>query len=239
MTAVSSLLILSCLAFADAPKSSPLLQTLPEDGEWVSFAITISVDGRELTPTWTTRSVGKTTHEGKPCRFVELEQTCETPYPPIYGVVSIGNQTWRFLVPEEEFGEGKHPLAHAVKIWTQNEKEAPVVVTSLAVRDPILDVILRGPSSHVKHEEQTEKITWQRGESTCSVISGSNETDFAGAKLRLDHRLLRQPEVPFGVAGMRQTITATFGAEEYVAKLTMNLRDHGVGAMPKLPQLVP
>ena len=90
-----------------------------------------------------------------------------------------------------------------------------------------------------KFPQCLEKISWQRGEIACEVKSGSNETEFAGAKLRLDHRILRHQDVPFGVAGMRQKITASFGAMDFPANLQLNLRDYGQGAKAKLSELMP
>src|SRR5262245_29211110 len=126
MHVVSSLLTICCLTFADGLASSPLLQTLPADGAWASFDLKVDVEDREIRTVWTARSVGKIDYQGKPCRFIELEQICDGPIVPAFGVVPIVNQCWRAVVPEEEFGVGKNPLAHAVKIWVRNGDEPAV-----------------------------------------------------------------------------------------------------------------
>ena len=231
MTAFNCLLFCSLLFAADEPKSAALMQTLPEDGSWVKFNVNVVINGAEVSPTWTMRSVGKADHDGKACRFIELEQTCPTP--------PLGNVTWRLLVPEAEFGEGKHPLGNARKVWVQYEKEEPQTVESIPIKDPIFGALIAGPTAEVLVLREREKVSWQRGNLESEVVTGTREIDFAGAKLQISHRVLRHRDIPFGLAGMRQELNAEFGGAKQQAKITMTLQDHGSDAKSKLPELKP
>ncbi len=129
-----SLLLSSCLptfasAFADDPKSAALIQTLPKDGAWAEFNVNMKVNGQEIVPKWSARSVGQAFHGGKQCRFIEMEQVSDNPVLP--------NMTWRFLVPEEEFGEGKDPVSKAVKLWVKMGTNDPEAVDTIEIKDPI------------------------------------------------------------------------------------------------------
>ena len=231
MITTSCLLLCSLLFGADEPKSAALIQTLPTDGAWVSFNVNININGAEVSPTWLVRSVGKSDCDGKACRFIELEQKCQTP--------PIGNVTWRLLVPEAEFGEGKHPFGNALRIWIQREADAPQVVESIAKEDPVFGTLIVGPTSDVMVLKEQEKVSWQRGNLECAVVTGTRESDFFGAKMKMSHRVLRHKDIPFGLAGMKQDVNVGVGGANQEVKITMTLQDHGQDAKPKLPELNP
>ena len=108
---LSSLLAVCNTAWCDEPKLAALMQTLPADGTWVAFNVNVMLDGQDIVLTWMGRSVGQAFQGGQQCRFIELELTSEHP--------EIPNTTWRLLVPEEEFGEGRDPLSKTVKRWVK------------------------------------------------------------------------------------------------------------------------
>ena len=231
-----SLVLSSCLpnfvsAFADEPKSAALIQTLPKDGSWAEFNVNVNVNGQEIVPKWSARSVGQAFHGGKQCRFIEMEQSSDNPVLP--------NMTWRFLVPEDEFGEGKDPVSKAVKRWVKMGTNDPEAVDSIDIKDPIFAMLLAGPKQNLKTEKAKEKINWQQGDLECSVISGGNETELGTAKFSMSHRVFRHKDVPFGLAGMQQDLKASFGGQMQAATIKMTLRDHGKDAKAKLPDLVP
>ena len=237
LKAIASSVVLSSLmsvangVVADEPKSAALIQTLPPDGVWAEFNVNVKLNGQEIVPTWKARSVGQAFQGGKPCRFIEMEQTCDHPQMP--------NMTWRLLVPEDEFGEGKDPLSKAVKRWVQMETNEPEAVESIELKDPIFAMLLAGPKQNLKAEEAKEKVNWQQGDLECSVISGRNEIELGSAKLSMVHRVFRHKDVPFGLAGMQQELNASFGGPKQAAIIKMTLKDHGKEAKAKLPDLVP
>ena len=218
-------------SFADEPKSAALIQTLLKDGTWAEFNVQVKLNGQEIVPKWTARSVGQAFAGGKQCRFLEMEQTCDRP--------ELANMTWRMLIPEDEFGEGKDPLSKAVKIWAKIEGGEPEVVESIALKAPDFAMLVAGPKQNIKNEEAKEKINWQQGDLECSVISGSNDIEFGATKFQMTHRVFRHKDVPFGLAGMQQELKISFGGQMQNATIKVTLRDHGKDAKPKLPDLQP
>ncbi len=235
--ALSSFLFAFETAIADEPKSGALLQTLPADGVWATFDVNVKLNSQEFVLVETARSVGQAFHGGKQCRFLEFEQTNDNP--PSENIPQLGNLTWRLLVPEEEFGEGKDPLSKAGKIWIKYDKQEPEVVGSIELKEPIFAILFQGPKKNLKTEDAKEKISWQRGNLECSVISGQNESEFGIVKLGVTHRVFRHRDVPFGIAGMQQDVKASFGGREEKVSLRVSLRDHGKDAKAKMPDLVP
>lgn len=234
---LSSFVLLVESAVAEEPKSGALLQTLPADGVWATFDVNVKLNGQEFVLAVTARSVGQAFQFGKQCRILELEQTNDNP--PSDSIPQLGNLTWRLIVPEDAFGEGKDPLSRAGKIWLRIDKQEPEVVESVELKDPFYATLFQGPKSHLKAEEAKEKITWQRGDLECSVISGENESEFGIVKLTVTHRIFRHRDVPFGIAGLQQELKASIGGQEQKAVIRVSLRDHGKDAKPKLPDLLP
>lgn len=229
--ALSSCLLTFVSAFADEPKSAALLQTLPKDGAWVEYNVNLKLNDQEFVPSWTLRSVGQAFHGGKQCRIIEMEQSSDVPQFP--------KTTWRVVVPEDEFGEGKDPISKAGKVWIKQADNEPAVVESIALRDPVFAMLLAGPKQNLKPEDSKEKINWQQGDLECAVISGHNELELGTAKFGMVHRIFRHKDVPFGLAGMTQEITVNIGGQKQTATVKMTLRDHGKDAKAKLPDLVP
>lgn len=228
---LGSLLLTIERSVADEPKSGALIQTLPKDGTWAEFNVNVKLNGQEIVPSWKLRSVGQAFHGGKQCRFIEMEQTCDHP--------QLQNATWRLLVPEEEFGEGKDPLSKMVKCWVKFESGEPEVVESIPLKDPAFAMLLAGPKQNLKTEEAKEKVSWQQGDLECSVVSGHNEVEFGNTKFGMSHRIFRHKDVPFGLAGMQQELNVNFGGQKQTAHIKMTLKDHGKEAKAKLPDLQP
>ncbi|MBM3969445.1 MAG: hypothetical protein FJ302_06235 [Planctomycetes bacterium] len=216
---------------ADEPKSAALIQTLPKDGSWSELNVNLKVNDQEFVLNWALRSLGQAFHGGKQCRFLEMEQTSDVPQFP--------KTIWRVLVPEEEFGEGKDPIAKAVKIWIKQGENEPQTVESITLRDPVFAMLLAGPKQNLKTEDAKEKVNWQQGDLECSVFSGLHEIEFGATKVRIVNRIFRHKDVPFGLAGMTQDINLSIGGQKQAAKIKMSLRDQGKDAKAKLPGLVP
>lgn len=233
---VLSLMLGSCLlafdtAIADEPKSGALIQTLPKDGTWAEFNVNLKLNGQEAVPKWSLRSVGQALHGGKQCRFLEMEQTCDHP--------QLANVTWRLLIPEDEFGEGKDPVSKLVKLWVKYEPNEPELLESMQLKDPVFAMLLAGPKQNLKNEEAKEKVSWQQGDLECSVVSGRNEIELGTTKFGMTHRVFRHKDVPFGLAGMQQELSLNFGGQKQSAIIKMTLKDHGKEAKAKLPDLQP
>ena len=225
--------LLVCLSlvvgFADEPQTGALLQTLPEDGVWSKFEVMVKIDNRELQTTWVASSVGKAFHDGKECRFVELEQMESGP--------EFAHTIWRLLVAESEFGADKHPLSKAVKIWHKTKDAEAKLITELKEVDPVFASFVSGPETDRKREAEKSKLVWQRGELECEVITGLSEARIGTAKIELRHRVLRDKSLPFGFAGAHETLKIE--GQPVVITAKFMLVDHGNKAEAKLPLLTP
>ena len=237
LTVLYAISISPLLTLADEPKSGALMQTLPSDGVWVTFNVNVKVNEQESIMTITGRSVGQAVYDGKQSRYIEYEQTVGTPSD--INIPQLGNLTWRLLVPEEAFGEGKDPLSKATHKWVQYGTQEPEVVESLQLKDPIFATLFQGPQKNLKFENAEEKIVWQQGELKCRVISGENEKSLGQMTMKMAHRLFVNRDIPFGIGGLHQDLSLDFGGGPPVkVVIHATLQDHGKNAKPKLPNLV-
>jgi hypothetical protein len=219
--------LLTAVAFAAEPTSVPLIQTLPEDGSWVKFDLRLEGPNIDQTLTWTVRSVGNFQQAGKDLRCIETD---------LSGGTDLSPSVHRLLVPVEAFGENKHPLERAVKMWFFRGMEAPQAASGLEA-DAITAFFLGGPTSDVKKLAESEVVKWQRGELNCTAYTGQSKRMVNTALFDSDWKVLRHPEIPFGLAGLTLKINPGNPGEEI--KVTMTLQDHGKNAEPALPSLVP
>jgi len=238
MTFAAVFLILGSLMAADEVKAAPLIYSLPEDGAWATFQVAVDWDAKSVPLSLTARSVGQFLHDNKPYRCIELEMVVpDGPHQII--IYPVENVTWRLMIPEDQFGDGKNPIASAVKCWRKIGENEPVLEASLAAADPLFASILKGPEGKLKREDATEKIQWQNGNLDCQVFTGRQEMEFVGVMVEISSRILRHNEVPFSTAGVRKELKATAAGTDYQVNISATLRDFGQDAKPKLPHLVP
>jgi hypothetical protein len=215
------------LAFAASQlRAEPLLQTLPEDGEWVQFHVNLNVAGQATTPTWTVKSVGKKTIADVAYRWIEL-QSKETDR----NVVMF-----KCLVAESEFGKGKNPLAHALQVFVKYGDQEPREVENIAAADPALAVILTGPAE-AKKLDAKEAVELQSGRIECDVMTGVAKSELGNAKFRMEFRLLMCDKIPHGLAGGTIQIEAEFGGNKLKGSVELSLNETGKGAKTELPAI--
>ncbi len=225
---VTVLGMLSLLA-AD-PIGGSSLQQLAPDGTWAKYQVSIKLAGQEVSATWTARSVGQITHNGLPCRWIELQQESDSP--------GFPKMTWRCLVPEAEFGEGKHPLGKAVKVWQKVEGQDAQAVDSIEAKDAIFGALIKGPEQNLKAEDAPEIIQWQKGDLKCQVIAGDSDTKLNGAiPVQIHHRIFRHPDAPFGMGGVHWALTIGDGDQTQTVNVKLTLQDQGTDAKSQLPDL--
>lgn len=219
------------LAFAaQPPVSGGCLQTLPVDGTWARYQVSLKQGQREISAQWTARSVGQITHNGIACRWIELEQTSDEEM--------FEKMTWRCLVPESEFGEGKHPLGKAIKVWRIIQGKDAESVESFEARDELFAALIQGPAKDLSQEETPEIVRWQRGNLECSVVVGNSQVkvnEFLTFQIR--HRLFRHAEAPFQMGGVHWVLTVDGGDENSTVDAKMILQDTGTGAQAQYPDL--
>lgn len=234
----AALLLLASFQIGAEVKPTPFVDRLPEDGAWSKYGVNIDTEGRNVSLTFTIRSVGEVMHQGKPCRCLEIEQVCKEGQQQIL-VYTIGDVVWRLIIPEEAFGEGKDPLSQAVKVWRQIKPGDPAPENSIAAADPLLAALLKGPEGKLKLEAGREKIAWQRGTLECQVLSGDQQLEFAGATVRISSKIFKHEDVPFSIAGTEKEIKASAGGVDYRVSIKAAVQDFGKDAKPTLPELVP
>ena len=64
------------LFIAEPLFAEPLIQTLPADGAWASYHVTMKQQEIETTPTWFLRSVGGKVVDGRKCRWMNWRKAC-------------------------------------------------------------------------------------------------------------------------------------------------------------------
>jgi hypothetical protein len=205
------------------PGPQPLLQTLPEDGAWVTYFVLLKTDGNEQQLEWTAASVGTKQVDGEPHRWLELS-------------AKSGGSVYRVykaLIPESRFVPGKNPIRDSKELWVRYGNESPRRIPSIRDEDPTLDLLLSGPVSNVKKLHETEDVDWQKGRLKCEIWEGENKLDAKFFKLENKQRLLKNKSVPFGIAGSKVKISnGDRSAEvEYV------LDNFGTGAKSLLPEI--
>jgi hypothetical protein len=231
MTARLLLVVCGLLSLADKPTvPGSCVQTLPADGAWSTYHMSIKIESQEINTNWTARSVGQATHQGKACRWIELQLNSDDPMFP--------NSTWRCLVPEAEFGEGKHPLGQAVKVWHKVEGQDAQTVDSIEAKDAIFGALIKGPEQNLKTEDAPEFIPWQKGDLSCSVVAGDSEFKINKViPVQVHHRNFRHPDAPFSMGGVHWELKIGDGDQKQTIHVKLTLKDHGTDAKPQLPEL--
>ncbi len=231
MTGRLSVALIGILSFfAAEPIGGSSLQQLAPDGKWAKYQVSIKLASQEISATWTARSVGQVTHNGQPYRWIELQQESDGP--------GFPQMTWRCLVPEAEFGEGKHPLGKAVKVWQKIEGQDAQSVDSIEAKDAIFGALIKGPEQNLKAEDTPEIIQWQKGDLKCQVIAGDSDTKLNRTiPIQIHHRIFRHPEAPFGMGGVHWELTLGEGDQKQTINVKMTLQDQGTDAKAQLPEL--
>ena len=214
---------------AEHPVGGGCLQLLPVDGTWAQYHVDIQIANQGINATWLVRSVGEQMHDGKPCRWIELEQFSNNP--------QLGKLTWRCLVPEEEFGKGKHPIGQAVKVWHAMNGQNAEAVDSILAKDGFFGALIQGPEKELKNEDAPEVVKWQGGELECQVVTGESEAKFNTLVVPVHHRIFRHPDAPFGLGGLHWEVTLGAGNLRQTITVKMTLQDQGTDAKAQYPHL--
>ena len=206
------LLLLVIVAGSTVPAfADPLFQTLPEDGTGAKFHVNMVLNGKDQARHWKTLSVGRRMVDGQPARWIELHGEAYD-----QGVIK-----YRLLIPEAEFGPGKHPLSKAVETWQRINDEEPRRIDSLQ-NDLFLYTLLSGPGDGKKLADK-EPVEWQKGRFNCDVVEGSSQIKLGPFDVAIKHRSYYHEDAPFGFAGTRQEFQRTVGGNTDKAILDARL----------------
>ena len=208
-------------------RAEALIQLLPADGEWVAFQTTVEANGKSESSIWTVKSVGKKEVAGVACRWIEMQLMNEE-----RNLILI-----KCLIPESEFGKGKHPLGKAKQVFLKQGNRELAEFPSLAVAHPLVSVVLQGPGANAKKLDEKEAVEMQAGKIECDVISGTSEGDLGFVKATLTHRLLLTDKTAFGLAGAKVEITVTVNGKTETLKAEHSLKESGKDAKSALPDV--
>lgn len=205
-------------------RAESLIQLLPADGEWVRFQTNLMVNGKSESNTWFLKSVGKKEVAGVACRWIEMQLMNE----------ERNLFLTKCLIPESEFGKGKHPLNHAKQVFLKQGDRELAEFPNLAVASPLVALVLQGPGADAKRLDQKEVVEMQAGKIECDVISGKSEGDVGFVKATLTHRLLFTDKTAFGLAGATVEITVTVNGKMETLKAESSLMESGKNATSAL-----
>ena len=208
-------------------RAESLIQLLPADGEWVAFQTTLEENGKSVSNIWTVKSVGKKEVADVACRWIEMQLMREE-----QNLILI-----KCLIPESEFGKGKHPLDKAKQVFLKQGDRELAEFPSLAAASPLVALVLQGPGADAKKLDEKEPVEMQAGKIECDVISGKSEGDLGFVKATLTHRLLLTDKTAFGLAGAKVEITVTVNGKTETLKMENSLKESGKAAKSALPDI--
>lgn len=211
---------------AAEPTLMPLLATLPADGVWAKYQMTVDASGQTHMVEWSVRSVGTGQQAGRDLRIIEtsLDQ-----------IGDLQQSVHRMLVPIDAFGPNKDALGQSVRMWVKRGND-PVERFDGIDGDAITTLWLTGATTDVKRLPAKEAVEWKGNRVECDVFTGKSEHEIGTGKFRCDWTILRNKDVPFGLAGAKLKIAVDDGNE---IKVTLRMQDHGKNAEAKLPDLLP
>ena len=237
---VGLLATLALLTFASGARADGLLYQLPEDGSWVRFHVTMTMEHGDAEPgkmtgSLTMRSVGQETVEGDKCRWIELELIPDKPgdqQAPPQGPPHI---IMKVLLPESNLQKGKEPLDHLVKGWMKEGDEEP-----RELKDPNsehtgpLPAFLSGPLRDVK-ELDKKTIDTKLGMLECPGITAHNVYKQGEATTTVEFETRLHDKAPFGVVSSKLKYDSKRGDNEEKGTLALDLEETGQDAKSSLP----
>lgn len=226
-TRIVAATVIVLVVAAPSVRAEPLLQLLPEDGAWVAFNGSVDDGGQKETLTWIVKAVGKKDVAGVACRWIEM-------------AVMNGDKPQiilKCLVPESEFGKGKHPLGAAKQVFVKRGEEQTMEVGNLLAADPPHALFLQGPGADAKKLDAKEAIETQNGKLECDVITGTNQLEVGGLKIAMTTRLLHSEKIPFGMAGGKLEFAVTVNGNSQTIKAEFTFKESGKDAKSALPDV--
>ena len=224
------------IGFPAALHAGGLVQSLPKDGSWVRFYMELKIaepQKIEISGTYTIRSVGRTTVNGKPCRWIELhiEQT------------QNGKATrtiTKVLIAERDFRPKSKRRLKIIRGWIKKNENDPHKLPESDYDQ--FAFLLSTPLKDRKAHHEVNVIDYQKGQLTIkSGVIGKYVmkvgTDApANSGLAVTQSIWSHSSIPFGTAALQLEMQAQEG-KVFGPKMTMTftLLDYGVGAKSALP----
>lgn len=238
---VGLLAALAILTFASGARADGLLYQLPEDGSWVRFHVTMTMEHGEgepgkMTGSLTMRSVGQETVEGDKCRWIELELIPDKaegdqqapPHGPPHIIMKV-------LLPEKNLKSGKEPLERLVKGWMkEGDKEPDELKDPNSERTGPLPAFLSGPLKDIK-ELDKKTIDTKLGMLECRGITANDTYKQGEAVTTVEFETRLHDKAPFGVVRSKMQYDSKRGDHEEKGTLVLDLEETGQDAKSSLP----
>ena len=226
----SAAFVFFCSAAATA-RGDGMLYQLPEDGAWVVFDMTgVNKNGdreEKFSGTLRMASVGRTTENGVPCRWIEVTLDVKKSNGDSYEA-SVS----KVLMPDKFLKKGENPLGHAVRAWVRTNDKKP---EKMGIRGPAQRPerqSLVGNYRRTVEECQATQRHRRRKQTREVVVRGPKRYN---ARRQEDRCVDREPsahKTPFGVVSSRWVKTNQYG---HNATFELKLADFGTKAQSELP----
>ncbi len=210
-----------------------LLDKLPADGSKVVYDMTLSSKrgDREMkiSGTLAVSSVGRSKVDDKNCRWIEIVMTMSFRGMERTTIAKI-------LVPEDELGAGKNPIANIKKGWLKRgDGEATAIKPDDKKSLGPLPVFFPGPLSDVK-KLGSAKIKTGLGTLDCQGISGTRNIKQGTTELHVQYETRMTDKSPYGIASGNFKVKETRnGMERPSTTMEFTLKEIGKNAKSTLP----
>jgi tetratricopeptide (TPR) repeat protein len=207
------------------PVSVPLLSSLPADGSWSRYRLSLKEKEERFEGVVEVRSVGQFEREGEILRAVEVSIQGKNDLVP--------DITYRIIVPEAKCGFWRLPVQHIQRLWTEENGEISEQFKGTPAWDD-LGRWLGGPNKMMGRKATSESVNGSRGSWVCQVFTGDSELGVGFPPLSGSWVIRKSAEVPFAVV---QVSLELLHRRPMTIELT--LEDFGDGAKASMPDLVP
>ena len=239
------LLLFVLISIHSVSHAGGLIVKLPEDGVEVRYKIEYKTmpAGIMVMKFMTIRSVGKITHMGKPCRWIEFGFL-------LGETVNSRDRHIKILVPETELIKGGEPLAHVIKGFVRQRNSEPRALPKvIPVRQTPLPILL-APVGNKAVPLEAIQVNTGLGNLKCHGSKGTGvfsdksieeegEEGEEGStfKVTADMEYRFHDKVPFGVAQLRLAMVADPGGKSDKMNMTMifTVEKISTGAVSAMP----
>jgi hypothetical protein len=224
--------------FAPPARADGVLYRLPEDGAWVRFDVTMTLneadgDQGSGTGSLTMSSVGRTQLGGEDCRWIEFH---------LHTTVADGaakdedDMIAKVLIPEKHLNAGNSPFDHLARGWLKWENNDPVELRQAPFgHGSLAAALLAGPPEDAKKLDK-QRVQSKLGELDCEGTTGTATFEDGESRLAItDHTRLHE-KAPFGVVACRMDFKVSRnGQVQSSGTMALKLADLGTGAESELP----
>ena len=209
-----------------ANAADPIFQVSAPAGSWVRYEGTLTIDKAEQLVRYLVKAGEQESRGGQEMQWIDLialDPQVQEDKPQVH---------FRLLIPQVEFGAGKDPLMHASEVTVQYGEGPSRNITGIAEVDPPFAFALSGPSGDSQTLDAPEAVDWQRGKLVCNVCEGESSRSFGPLKYQMQHHILRNQEVPFEMASVRQETVTQVSDQSQKVVLSIQVVDFHLGSQP-------